>query len=93
MTISRSHIKGTHGTGAAGKDTGGKCEKWRVHKPSECEGGAPFASKRGSPDRDSKTKKGAPASKKLKISKAYVARFEKRRDDSEQHVNTDDESE
>ena len=53
-----------------GKDTGGKCEKWRVHKPSECEGGAPFASKRGKPDRDAKTKKVTPASNKLKIAKA-----------------------
>ena len=76
-----------------GKETGGKCEKWRAHKPDECQGGAPFAAKRGA-ERDSKKSKkerGAPISKKLKIAKAYVARLEKKKDDSE-HVDTDNDS-
>ena len=29
-----------------GKDTGGKCEKWRAHKPKECKGMSDTGTKR-----------------------------------------------
>ena len=63
-----------------GKDTGGKCEKWRAHKPKECKGGAQASSgskheaTETSSDKGNKKEKLA---KKLKIAKAYVARIEK----------------
>lgn len=59
-----------------GKDTGGKCEKWRRHLPKECNfgtGGSP-ENKRSTDNDDKKPKK---ESKKLKIAKAYVAKVEK----------------
>ncbi|KAI2512052.1 hypothetical protein MHU86_2340 [Fragilaria crotonensis] len=59
-----------------GKDTGGKCEKWRVHKPKECLGAAAPTAKR-SAESDGKKNKDR-LSKKLKVAKAYVARMEKR---------------
>ncbi|KAI2496052.1 hypothetical protein MHU86_18473 [Fragilaria crotonensis] len=63
-----------------GKDTGGKCEKWRAHKPNECKGGAQASSgsKREATDTSNdKGDKKEKLAKKLKIAKAYVARIEK----------------
>jgi hypothetical protein len=64
-----------------GKDTGGKCEKWRAHKPKECKGGAQASSggKREATTETSSDKgnKKEKLAKKLKIAKAYVARIEK----------------
>lgn len=86
--------KGQHQWHWCGNDTGGKCEKWRAHKPDEYQGGTPFAAKRGAERDSKKTKKekGSSVSKeKLKIAKAYVARPEKKRDESED-VDTDNDS-
>jgi hypothetical protein len=63
-----------------GKDTGGKCEKWRAHKPKECKGvAAATGGKRGaeSSEGGDKSKKKERLAKKLKIAKAYVAKMEK----------------
>ena len=59
-----------------GKDTGGKCEKWRVHKPKECMGAAAPGAKREA-DSDAKKIGKDKLAKKLKVAKAYVARMEK----------------
>ena len=63
-----------------GKDTGGKCECWRAHKPSECKGkaaGATTVGKReASSDGKAKYSKDRMA-KKLKVAKAFVAKLEK----------------
>ena len=37
-----------------GKETGGKCEKWRAHKPSECKGLSSDAGAKDKRKRDSK---------------------------------------
>lgn len=60
-----------------GKDTGGKCEKWRAHKPKECKGLASDADTAGDKrKRDSKgSDKKKKNDKKLKIAKAYVAKM------------------
>jgi len=61
-----------------GKDTGGKCEKWRAHKPKECKGAAQtVGNKRDFSESGNKNNKKAQFAKKLKIAKAYVARIEK----------------
>ena len=59
-----------------GKDTGGKCEKWRAHKPKECKGLAADAAgdKRKRESTGSDKKKAI--EKKLKVAKAYVAKME-----------------
>jgi hypothetical protein len=63
-----------------GKETGGKCEKWRAHKPKECRGAAPPGKRKEkhgeSKDKD-KSKSKDRLAKKLKIAQAYVARIEK----------------
>ena len=62
-----------------GKDTGGKCECWRAHKPTECKGMGAGASgsKRNAP-KDGKSKYGKDRmAKKLKVAKAFVAKLEK----------------
>jgi hypothetical protein len=59
-----------------GKDTGGKCEKWRAHKPKECMGATASGAKREADSDGTKSGKGKLA-KKLKVAKAYVARIEK----------------
>jgi hypothetical protein len=62
-----------------GKETGGKCEKWRAHNPKECQGagyGSKPSGKRESVTTNGK-KSGQSASKKLKVAKAYVAKLEK----------------
>jgi hypothetical protein len=59
-----------------GKDTGGKCEKWRVHKPKECMGAAAPGAKREA-DSDAKKIGKDKLAKKLKVAKAYVARMKK----------------
>jgi hypothetical protein len=74
-----------------GKDTGGKCEKWRAHKPKECKGAAPSAeSKAKRPVETDERKEKRSAAKKLKIAKAYVAKMEKVAEDN---VTDEDESE
>ena len=59
-----------------GKDTGGKCEKWRAHKPKECKGLATSAAgdkrKRESIGPDKRKS----IEKKLKVAKAYIAKME-----------------
>ena len=59
-----------------GKDTGGKCEKWRAHKPKECKGLATSATgdkrKRESIGPDKRKS----IEKKLKVAKAYIAKME-----------------
>ena len=63
-----------------GADTGGKCEKWRAHKPKECKGkAAQTLHKRDakSTDNKDKFKKKDRLAKKLKIAKAYVAKIER----------------
>ena len=63
-----------------GKDTGGKCEKWRAHKPRECQ----WTEKPPGAD-DKKFKRKGPSSpakktdKKLKIARAYVAKLEQKK--------------
>jgi len=73
-----------------GKETGGKCEKWRAHKPKECKGIANPSNKRDS-EGDKKSDKKHLA-KKLKIAKAYVARIEKQADEAESSSGTDTDS-
>jgi len=63
-----------------GKDTGGKCEKWRAHKPKDCKG---VAAAKTNGKRTAESTSGSGKSKKeklakkLKIAKAYVAKMEK----------------
>lgn len=60
-----------------GKDTGGKCEKWRAHKPKECKGLASTETSGDKRKRDSTgSDKKKTIEKKLKIAKAYIARME-----------------
>ena len=60
-----------------GKDTGGKCEKWRAHKPKECKGLATAEATGDKRKRDSTgSDKKKLIEKKLKIAKAYIARME-----------------
>lgn len=67
-----------------GTDTGGHCEQWRAHKPDACQGDA----KPDNPDKkrgatDDQKKKKSNTAKKLKITKAYVAKLEQTsRDDA-----------
>jgi hypothetical protein len=63
-----------------GKDTGGKCEKWRRHTPKECtfEKGTKTSPNAKRPSGNDEKKK---ESKKLKIAKAYIAKVEKQEDD------------
>jgi hypothetical protein len=68
-----------------GKDTGGKCEKWRAHKPKECKERAAakqdkLNKKTTSPKRQQpEGKKGKDSiAKKLKVAKAYVAKMEQK---------------
>ena len=77
-----------------GKDTGGKCEKWRAHEPSECRGAATRTSqpKSGKRHIDDKKKKptSTPTSKKLKVARAYVAKLEQRATEEEGTDNDSD---
>jgi hypothetical protein len=80
-----------------GKETGGNCEKWRAHKPKECQ----WTDKPPSPEERSKRKHQADttssrksADKKLKIARAYVAKLEKQKrnlDDNKSSSDSDDE--
>ena len=65
-----------------GKDTGGKCEKWRAHKPKECKGLASTEATGDKRKRDStgSDKKKRTIEKKLKIAKAYIAKMEQAAD-------------
>ena len=73
-----------------GKDTGGKCEKWRAHEPNECRGAATHTpAKTGKRSSDDK-KKPTSVAKKLKVAKAYVAKLEQRSAEDEA---TDNDSE
>ena len=59
-----------------GKDTGGKCEKWRAHKPKECKGlGADASGDKRKRDSTGSDKKKS-IEKKLKVAKAYIAKME-----------------
>jgi hypothetical protein len=64
-----------------GKETGGKCEKWRAHKPKDCNGGMRTSSNKREATEPPSTNKGSnkkeKLGKKLKIAKAYVAKIEK----------------
>jgi hypothetical protein len=63
------------------KETGGKCEKWRAHKPNECRGGtqaSPGGKREATETSNEKGDKKEKLAKKLKIAKAYIARIEKR---------------
>ena len=61
-----------------GKDTGGRCEKWRAHNPKECKW-----EDRPPTESDGKKRKVTPdakkTEKKLKVARAYVAKLEKKR--------------
>jgi len=62
-----------------GKDTGGKCEKWRAHNPKDCK----WTEKTPEGDNDMHKRKGSSVptkklDKKLKIARAYVAKLEQR---------------
>lgn len=59
-----------------GKDTGGKCEKWRAHDPKECKGAAAHTPGKRAPD--DRKKKSLSVTKKRMVAKAYVARLEQR---------------
>jgi hypothetical protein len=80
-----------------GKATGGKCEKWRAHKPKDCMGKA--AARRDEPDKATSPKRQQPEgkkgkdsiAKKLKIAKAYVAKMEQKA--AEMEITDDDDSE
>ena len=73
-----------------GKDTGGKCEKWRRHSPKECTFGTTEATnKRKGDDKSDKDKKHE--SKKLKIAKAYVAKIEKQQKEDDPMQTSDSE--
>ncbi|KAI2497325.1 hypothetical protein MHU86_17198 [Fragilaria crotonensis] len=58
-----------------GKETGGKCEKWRAHKPKECRGIADSSTMQEGENNKKEDKKYL--AKKLKVAKAYIARIEK----------------
>ena len=59
-----------------GKDTGGKCEKWRAHKPKECKAlGADASGDKRKRDLTGSDKKKS-IEKKLKVAKAYIAKME-----------------
>jgi hypothetical protein len=73
-----------------GKATGGKCEKWRAHKPKECKGITTTGNKREAEGERKGNKKHL--AKKLKIAKAYVARIEKQADKAESSSGTDTDS-
>jgi hypothetical protein len=74
-----------------GKGTGGNCEKWRAHKPSECKGLASASGEKRKPSTNTSPnpKKKANFAKKLKVAKAYVAKIEQRAKECE----TDDSGE
>jgi hypothetical protein len=59
-----------------GKDTGGKCEKWRAHNPKECKW-----EERPPAESDGKKRKGIAdpkkTDKKLKVARAYIAKLER----------------
>jgi hypothetical protein len=60
-----------------GKETGGKCEKWRAHDPKTCEGRAFVANGNKRSTEGSAKKKPKQFQKKLKVARAYVAKLEK----------------
>jgi hypothetical protein len=75
-----------------GKDTGGKCEKWRAHKPKECKGIAESGSAKRGAEKGTKDKKQHLA-KKLKVAKAYIARIEKQAAEAETTSGTESDDE
>ena len=58
-----------------GKETGGKCEKWRAHDPKECEW-KPHDSSHKTEGQNKRKRTPTPVAKKLKVAKAYVAKLE-----------------
>ena len=75
-----------------GKDTGGKCEKWRAHKPKECKGIAESGTAKRGAEKGTKDKKQHLA-KKLKVAKAYIARIEKQAAEAETTSGTESDDE
>jgi hypothetical protein len=78
-----------------GKDTGGKCEKWRAHKPKECKGGAAAAQSGSKRQADAAAgeesdKKRDKLAKKLKVARAYVAEIEKQQQAAETDNSSDE---
>jgi hypothetical protein len=74
-----------------GKETGGKCEKWRAHKPKECKGLSDTGTKREGDQNKNDNKKHL--AKKLKVAKAYIARIEKQAAEDETPSGTDSDGE
>ena len=74
-----------------GKETGGKCEKWRAHKPKECKGIAESGTKRNGETNKKGDKKHL--AKKLKVAKAYIARIEKQAAEADMASSTDSDDE
>jgi hypothetical protein len=75
-----------------GKDTGGKCEKWRAHSPDECKGTAAGESSESKGKRPAERKKKGSIEKKLRVACAYIAKLEQRKqgdDDDETEDETD----
>ena len=70
-----------------GKDTGGKYEKWRAHKPTECKGKASTSGGKRAPSTNSSPnpKKKANFAKTLKVAKANVAKIEQQARECEAH--------
>ena len=62
-----------------GKDTGGKCECWRAHKPSACKGIAPTEGKK----RKKEDKGESGHAKKLRVAKAYLTKLKLSADNSD----------
>ncbi len=71
-----------------GKDTDGKCEKWRAHKPKEYMGAAAPGARREADSDGTKNGKGKLA-KKLMVAEAYVARIEKQVAETDSPSNDD----
>ncbi|KAI2500894.1 hypothetical protein MHU86_13555 [Fragilaria crotonensis] len=58
-----------------GKDTSGKCEKWRAQKLKECKGlAADAAGEKRKRESTGSDKKNKAIEKKLKVAKAYIAK-------------------
>ena len=74
-----------------GKETGGKCEKWRAHKPKEYKGIAESGTKRDGETSKKGDKKHL--AKKLKVAKAYIARIEKQAAEADMALSTDSDDE
>jgi len=75
-----------------GKDTGGKCEKWRAHNPKDCK----WTEKAPDADNEKTKRKGSTQTsnrleKKLKIARAYVAKLEQKQTPNKDSSSSDSE--